>query len=422
MRSILTMFNKYSHDGAVCDYDKFVEKGYSINRLKDLRISTKSTSRQGKEELEIILKFDFVGFIVDKENTMFTVFPKNFNVKNQDDDSYDILSLFKEYYQRNPDKYLGDLKGEEFSTNFPFAAFYNILKFYNTFGLSFDKKSVTKINHGGKVDWKQTIKRLEPIISENRLVVYPLHYKRNNIHINYVTICMLNAINYTVSKFGTLIKEQRVNIDALDSYHLEDHEQIVANLINIKQYEFVDVKRKLVDDLIDFYSNLLEGGNYYFKHYNFESIWETIVLEFLNNYFDKMTDNGIILDPDKKTRANFSKRSFSPNSENKNQTISPDFYYTKDNFQYIFDAKYKYKMDGIDYKQVAYFMFLKDYREREMPKYIKTYSALFLPSNERRSRVHFQMDPSFSNYNSDIRIIEEYLDIRSVIRSFLKRD
>ena len=70
-------------------------------------------------------------------------------------------------------------------------------------------------------------------------------------------------------------------------------------------------------------------------------------------------------------------------------------------------------------------MFLKDLLDESKPtpapKFDKTYSALVIPSDKRYTKLHFQMDPKYSNVNSDIRIVEEYLDIKEVIIDYLKK-
>ena len=99
--------------------------------------------------------------------------------------------------------------------------------------------------------------------------------------------------------------------------------------------------------------------------------------------------------------------------------IYPDHYLEYNYTQLIFDAKYYSKVVGINYKQVAYIFMLQNLidTKTDKKKFLKTYSALILPSDKRSTKIHFSLDRKFGN--NDIIITEEYLMIKDVMEEFL---
>lgn len=232
---------------------------------------------------------------------------------------------------------------------------------------------------------------------------------------------MIYAIDYTIYKFRIFIDLEETNSAFPEYDFLNKRQLVLEKLVSLRRQIFNDIIIELIDHLIHFYSDLSEGGKFYLKHYSFSSIWEDMVLNYLKSNFKGIKDDKLEFGSKNTKKINFSKSTFHPNISNKSHRFSPDYYYEEDDMQLIFDAKYKTDIIGMDYKQIAYILFLKDYREEsnQKPKYSETYSALILPSDKRSNRIHFRMDPLYSSLNKDIIISEEYLDIREVINSYL---
>jgi len=118
----------------------------------------------------------------------------------------------------------------------------------------------------------------------------------------------------------------------------------------------------------------------------------------------------------------FAKKSFHTNLAKSSQYISPDHYCEDGDTQLIFDAKYYLSIHGMNYKQISYVFMLKELMDplTLLPKFVRTYSALILPSEARSTKIHFQIDPLFCLSNIDLLITEEYLDISEVISCYIK--
>lgn len=98
--------------------------------------------------------------------------------------------------------------------------------------------------------------------------------------------------------------------------------------------------------------------------------------------------------------------------------IEPDYYYNEGKCRYIFDAKYYSRIESLDYKQISYYFLLR-YIDNENNDELITYNALILPtSGPQIKRVHFDLDKVF-NLNEEFRVIEYYLNVKEIIRSYL---
>ncbi|PTJ63691.1 hypothetical protein, partial [Staphylococcus saprophyticus] len=86
----------------------------------------------------------------------------------------------------------------------------------------------------------------------------------------------------------------------------------------------------------------------------------------------------------------------------------------------IFDAKYYNELKGINYKQISYYLFLKEWKL--VSDEGKIHSALILPNTSNFSKIHFKMDPEFNKTYEDLIIYEIYLDIKNVINCYLNND
>lgn len=207
---------------------------------------------------------------------------------------------------------------------------------------------------------------------------------------------MIFVINYTIDKFGVFIEFEKIDIDYVESFFFDDKELIVEHLYLLRQQTFKDNLLTLIDHLINFFRELNEGGSYYLKHYAFSSIWEDMVMDYLKVHFKEIQNDRIVFGDKRDIEINFTKPTFYPNSANRSKYFSPDHYYTEEDTQFIFDAKYYTNIKGMDYKQISYYLFLNECRDdiAEPKKYSKTYSALILPGERRESKIHFKMDPN----------------------------
>ena len=82
-----------------------------------------------------------------------------------------------------------------------------------------------------------------------------------------------------------------------------------------------------------------------------------------------------------------------------------------DNSLYIVDAKY-YELVDVDYKQICYYLFLKNYYD----DISEIYTSLISHSNVRKSDTNFKMNKKFNPMLKDIQINIDYIDIREVMK------
>ena len=196
---------------------------------------------------------------------------------------------------------------------------------------------------------------------------------------------------------------------------------MIVVLNQLLNQTFIDREVKLLKALIQYFTEVNIGGPYYLKHYFYSSIWEDMVTDYLSNYYKGINSNHeIVFDKIKSSNVNFRKEAFFTNEAKPEQYISPDHYCGNGSTQLIFDAKYYTDIKGMNYKQIAYMFMLKDIKDSKTSKkkYDKTFSSLILPSDIRKTKTHFKLNPSFSD--DEFIIMEEYLNTREVILSYLE--
>jgi len=416
------MIVSYANDGQAIDKNKLVSEGFFINEERDFRKNYIIDDYTGEETDEYDFVLNFVGFLVNDNNDILSIFPKNYAVKNFYKDSAQLFSAISKHMQRSPDTYLGNEYGKKYKTNYPYAAFFGIYDYFVKYGLYFEDNNYILPNIGGKVNWKNTIRLSGKYITDGKLSFFPLYYNKKLYFSAFLTECMIFSIDYTLEKFGVFIDLEKTGRSIPEFDFLHEKEKVICYLYNLRQQTFKDSIIGLIDNLISFYTELNEGGSYYFKHYTFSSVWEHMVMNYLSETFKEVKDDKIIFDETSKKHIPFSKPSFRPNLANKEQYFSPDYYYCDGDTQLIFDAKYFSKIQGMNYKQIAYYLFLNEYRDKidENPRYTTTYSALILPADHRSSKLHFKMNPLYNKSNENLVISEEYLDIRKVIEFYLE--
>ncbi|MBP1971346.1 hypothetical protein J2Z83_003485 [Virgibacillus natechei] len=415
------MIIDYANDGEEFDKDRLIDEGFILQERRDFRKNYVTDTNSGEDTEGHAYVLNFVGFIINSNHEVFSVFPKNYRVEELNRDSAQLFRLIVKHRQVRPDLYFGTEYGKRFKTDYPFAAFFGIYDYLDKYGLYFEDKIHIKPNIGGKVNWKETVRLSNKYISNGKLNLFPIYYEKKYYFSEFLTECMIFAIDYTIDKFGVFIDLNKTGKAFPNFNFLGEKEIVLENLFSLRQQTFKDSLLELIDHLINFFADLNEGGSYYFKHYSFSSIWEDMVMSYLKSNYKEIKNEKIVFDEENLNQIEFSKVSFRPNIANKDHYFTPDYYYGEGDTQLIFDAKYYTNTRGMDYKQIAYYLFLNEYREdiNNTPKFSNTYSALLLPSESRSSKIHFKMDPRFNKSNQSLVISEEYLDIREVINFYL---
>ena len=410
-----------AHDGALYDEELISSHGFKLDSKRDIKEVSVYNSVSGEKTDQRETIFDFVGFVTNENNDMLVVFPKHFNVSDVGLDSRMIFDCIANHKQKRPEKYIGEDNKDEYQSNFPFAAFFSIYEFYQTYGLYFEDETFVKPNTGGRISWKETISKSDKYVMGRNLIMFPFYYRKNYHFSNFITDCMIYVIDYTIDKFGILIDAQEIGQDVREFDYLEEREYVVSVLLQLKQYIFKDNVIGLIDDLIEFFSEVNIGGDFYLKHYSFSSIWEDMVTEYLCKYYKEVdASHSIIFDKLAPSGLTFTKKLFHTNAAKPAQYISPDHYCEDFAVQMIFDAKYYTKVNGMNYKQIAYMFMLRGMIDpiTSRQKFNSTHTALILPSESRSTRIHFQLAPVYGTCN-ELVITEEYVDIKEVIYEYL---
>lgn len=359
---------------------------------------------------------DFVGFVINEDATFISL-PKHYvsKVGIESLGETDVALLFQVLMtnqMKNADKYNGPVK--DFDSTFPFRAFFSIQQYYEKFGLYKEEIVVSKPSYTGKISWKDTIRKSANVISSGKIVYLPLFVKETQNKQVFLSECMAFAISYTLEKFPYFVHGRfpRTNLQKFDLWLNRDY--VIGRLRKIHSEVYKDIHKNLVKDLIEFYSNVPDGGIITMKHYNFEIVWESIVEKYLNDHFNFMDKRrGLIFENNQGVK--FRKAKFYVDKVHPRNRIEPDHYFKDNSSQLIFDAKYYSTISSINYKQVAYQYFLNN-------NDLVTSNALIIPTEgKNRSEVHFELkEEYYTDQYGAIKIWEYYMNMKLAMQNFIK--
>jgi llaI.3 len=416
------MIKTCAHDGEKYNSSLFSSHGFNLDENRDIKEVDLYDSITGEKTGDTETILDFVGFVTNDNDDLLVVFPKHYKVSKVENDARAIFDCISKHSQKRPELYIGEDAGKTFSSNYPFAAFFGIYDYFVNYGLYFKDKTFIKPNTGGRLSWKETISKSEKFIVKGDVVMFPLYYRKNYHFSNFITECMIFAIDYTIQKFGVFINASSTGQDFPELNFLEEREYVLNVLSQLRQQTFKDTEQQLIDNLLIYFSEVNIGGAYYLKHYSFSSIWEDMVTDYLCKLYKGVdASHAIVFDKISPSGLHFEKKSFHTNGAKPAQYISPDHYCEDSKIQLIFDAKYYSYIRGMNYKQIAYMFMLRGIKDpvSKRQKFANTYSALILPSENRDTKIHFQLDDIYGGSN-DLIITEEYIDIREVIHTFIE--
>ncbi|EAE5213442.1 LlaJI family restriction endonuclease [Listeria monocytogenes] len=379
--------------------------------------------------------FDFVGIILsDKRNLV--VFPKHFYSENQ----LEVMNNAGNVNQRDVKllfdvmmKYMDSSKTKakanrhfgfepEFKSDYPFAPFFAIYKYYQHFGVYRENTMEIKPNISGDIAWKQTIQKSNVIISEGNILYSPLYKKRKRTYNVFLSECMVFVINHTIKSFPLFI-----NLPVINSYRttfdfLKYRDYTINQLRLLRNRIFKDADKSLVDNLIDFfeqYSKSSQGGEVHIKINYFDRIWEEMVEIYLNDYFqgvDEINNKLIFNKSFNASRITFTSKEFEVDVSPHKFKIRLDHFAKSNDAIFIFDSKYYYKVNDMNYKQFSYNELLRGKFEGD--KHI--YSALILPGDVSNSSLHFFLSPHYrGNRTKGLKIIEHYLNVQEVMMHYV---
>lgn len=378
--------------------------------------------------------FNFVGFIFEN-NKLLSVFPKHFFDNGNEKNTENITLLFNticKYIKdekNNPraNKFIGDKLF--FDSDYPFEQFFEIYNYYNKYGIFKEEEYQYKNNSNGKISWKKTIQKSNVIISDDNLIFTPLFSKNKNYKNDFISECMTFVINHTINTFPFFLKLSPINEKCSKMDFIANRKFVLRQLYKYKNYIFKDNNKRLLANLIEFFEQIdkkPKGGSYHFKIRYFDKIWETIVEEYLNNYFVdvRKNDEGIqelVFNTEfKNTKPRFQKQEFKIENKEKSKVIIPDHYYENDRNIYVFDSKYYQHISELNYKQLSYTFLIGNNKEKCNKK---LYSALILPGNYKtRYNLNIEGTPFAQDNDGCNHILECYLCVKNLMKNYLNMD
>lgn len=373
-------------------------------------------------------RFNFVGFIANKIGDLLVVMPKHFEPKESPaDQQADLTRLFLLITRSDigsTNRYIGSERRLDYVADYPFAAFYTIYEHYRRWGLDTRIDKRFKTSPPGKVNWRKTIQRGSWYPSKSGPIPFPVVYDTGRWLSTFLSECTVFAIDYTLERFGFLLGLGSTGV-ARPDFDLGLHrEYIVETLRSLRAQTFRDSTLTLIDGLIAFFGAEHTGGGFYFKQYSFHLIWEDVVLSYLNRHFAGFGPNGKVqLELQGNTGVTFAKGYFQLNEAYPEQALEPDYYAVSvdGKSQYILDAKYYSKVSALNYKQLSYTMLLDSMLDANGQRTFEhTYSALLLPAGKLKTSDHFVVNTKKSGLQPDLKITEEYLDIREVVEDYFR--
>ncbi len=381
--------------------------------------------------------FDFVGFVLDEANVL-SVFPKHFysdlelKVMNQckKANKEDIKLLFDVFVKYSMEvattakatKYIG--AKPEFISDYPFAPFFEVYKYYRHYGIYRESDIEIKPNSNGSVAWKSTIQKAQVIVSDGNLLFSPLYRKKKRQQNVFLSECMVFVINHTINSFPYFISLPKTGYKMSSFNFIKHREYTLQQLRQINSKTFKDAHKKLIAHLIDFfeqYKKSPKGGDTHIKINYFDKIWERMVAKYLNKYFkcvDEAADSIIF---DKSLIASplmLEAKELSVDDSSHKFKIRLDHYGKHEDSLYIFDSKYYNSISELNYKQFSYNEILRGSISNDT----KIYSALILPYNFTCSKLHFSLSHGFlGDRITGTKIMEQYLNIKEVMQTYISK-
>ena len=401
----------FGTDGNFVDKNTLSDAGFELDPERDFLLES------GKE------KYNFVGIVRNDNNDLLVVFPKHF--KRSPDELKDIKELFallvRYYYE------LGNFStviSDNDIQSFPFNQFYNIYEYYSNYGLPRNHRRLTKESYSPKIDWKTTVRTSQKYLNDGKLTIWGIKYEHSNHEFNFLADCIIYVINYTLETFNIFMELETIDDEPRLNIEKSTYPFIIDRLNHMRNEVFKDLEIKLIENLIVFFEQLSYGYTSFIKTYSFFNIWEKMVSLYVSNNSTLLGLNGHSVYPILALeRTCFNLKNFAPSAllNDSKANIVIDHYYLERNTKraFVLDSKYKFSPNSIDYKQIFYWLFIRDYLDINSKNDYSICCALILPTEGGfEEKVHLNI--TLGKRLNNLEIKEIYLNMRNVISYFLK--
>lgn len=356
-------------------------------------------------------KYSFVGLIFSESDLLISL-PKHYSRTNCTYFDVDLLvkSIFK---AKTNSKFSNYINENEDSYIFPIKSYLDICNYYNNYGLFREESIIYSKGYSGKIDWKKTLISRNYIISNFNLIFIPFDIRSNDQRNVFLTTCMSFALSEGFSKFGKIFN---VGIPYVhEEFNISNFNFILEKLKGIQSNYFKDSTKKLIKDLIIFFTWLssFENNLFLITQY-FNLIWEEINNSILNTYSLSAVDGNKIIFTTKtqiQKELKFHKRRYKIESLTTKNTrgfnVEFDHYCYSGDKVYIFDSKYYQNINEASYKQFFYYYLIKNELEREGTSQ-QIECGLLLPTDkEDYYRIHVDRSDL-----DGLVVIENYINIK----------
>lgn len=373
--------------------------------------------------------YNFVGIVILDNKDTIAVFPKHYRFADTLNPIEDVRLLFRTLLKtKQKENVIGSMgwsDNESVISDYPFRAFFKVYDYYRRYGIYIEDDIYYRSSPPGQVSWKKTISHSQKYLFDDKLVIWPLRYKKKRYETTFLTECMIYVLEKTISSFGFLLGMESTG-NAMPDFDFAAHEEYtVSKLLTIKQKIFRDATRNLIDALIEFFRGGNAGDGLVLRVGNFDKVWELMVGEYLRNHCAGANDKGELVfqqQLDKKLDFIYQYRVKNFNDANPDQPIYIDHYLLdqEHKIQYILDEKY-YRDNvnlELNYKQVFYTALL----HRCHKDIDKTVSVLLLPCEGAvEPRKHFSVNQKYSQILGgieDVPLVEQCLDMHDVMKDY----
>jgi hypothetical protein len=366
----------------------------------------------------------FVGVIINEDKDVLLSVPKYYREHQGLEDAQLLLRVFLSYKSHGVPNFTGKLNA--IRTNVPLKDFEIVLSYYLQNGLYRKPKQEGTTKGSGKINWKRTLQSEIPIFSNGNLIFQNLFRWRTQLVNNVVTL----AMQYVLMNNQDLLNLLQVELQLSDcigvpSSSVELEQKLIVQLHRELQETYVDKDRQLINGLLGFLNHHSTVGPRYIVTTSFDSIWEKMVLDYLNCNFAGINEGRAVFsahDPafdfeyQRAFEIGFGKNQDTENVKSK-WRIFPDYYRLIQDQQLIFDAKYYINFDELNYKQLAYGLLLG---EGKRAIGLNTVNMLFAPTDgATRSGEHVSLLPEFVPSDRKVRIDIRWLNMNEMLNGFV---
>lgn len=271
------------------------------------------------------------------------------------------------------------------SVDFPVNAYMTVITDYMTRSYYTETELKYITSESGKIDWRKTIKKHQPIIQSNGSPIYTKFEVRNFAPNDRTLITRVHefCVHEAFHKLGWLFSSEEPRQPQLK---LEGNKNMFIGVVRDKMGQtFIDNDKRLFQSMIDMLNYLDERSpqnRYYFGTDNFEHVWEKMI--------DKVF--GVRNKRDYFPRTNWKYLPRTSHAAHENDALEPDTIMIPANMEkaFVLDAKYyRFGVTGIPShlppsssinKQITYGEYVNTFPEFRGTD--KVYNAFIMPYNK----------------------------------------